>query len=97
MTEVIPDEFAANRGADARTAAVEKDVVRVEIRVTALELWKGTVEVESAARKERDIAVKDKLDRIDGTLTWLNRIVIGAVLTAVVLFILKGGLSLPNI
>lgn len=76
---------------------MEKDVVRVEIRVTALELWKGTVEVESAARKERDIAVKDKLDRIDGTLTWLNRIVIGAVLTAVVLFILKGGLSLPNI
>ena len=87
----------SNRGADARTAAVEKDVVRVEIRVTALELWKQSVEIATATRTERDKNVDAKLDSIGSTLTWLNRIVIGAILTAVVLFVLKGGANLPNI
>lgn len=92
----MPDDFA-NRGADARTAALEKDVVRVEIRTTALELWKNTIEIANAARVEREKGVDEKLAAIGNTLTWLNRLIIGAIVTAMVLFALKGGFNLPNI
>jgi hypothetical protein len=101
MTERIDmnvpaEEYA--RGADPRVAALEKDVVRVEIRTTALEVWKNTIEIANAARAERDKNVDAKLDRIEGTLTWLNRIVIGAVILAITMFALKGGFShLPDL
>jgi hypothetical protein len=97
VTEVVPDEFAASRGVDARTAAVEKDVVRVEIRVTALELWKNAIEIANAARAEREKGVDEKLAAIGSTLTWLNRLIIGAIVMAMLLFALKGGFNLPNV
>lgn len=51
---------------------------------------------------EKKIAVDDKvgetiekrLDKIEDTLTWLVRLIIGAILTAFVMFAIAGGLGI---
>jgi len=63
--------------------------------------WRTSVEKRLAAL-EKDKAVRDvvlgnleaRLASIEGSLKWLVRLIIGALLTALVAFILNGGLQL---
>ena len=63
--------------------------------------WRTSVE-KRLANLEKDKAVRDvvlgnleaRLASIEGSLKWLVRLIIGALLTALVAFILNGGLQL---
>tara|TARA_Y100000310_G_scaffold218561_1_gene219845 strand:- start:336 stop:542 length:207 start_codon:yes stop_codon:yes gene_type:complete len=59
----------------------------VETRLSRLEL-------ESAVEAERYRQLTERLDSIDGHLGWIFKSVLGAIIIAVVTFIVKGGLIL---
>lgn len=50
------------------------------------------LETVHAVRDERDKSISARLLSIEGTLTWLVRLVIGALILAVVGFAMNGGL-----
>lgn len=71
----------------------------IESRVTDLEKWKNEVSTQLAVRKERDSHIDDRFDRVEKRLTGIDDavkrvlwIIVGAVIAALVTFILKGGL-----
>lgn len=71
-------------------------------RLTALEAWQQQSAV-SEARKDEQFKHMDtrfstldaKIDAVNGTLSWINKLLIGAVLMAAVAFMVNGGLKLP--
>ena len=50
------------------------------------------LELESAVEAERYRQLTERLDSIDGHLGWIFKSVLGAIIIAVVTFIVKGGL-----
>lgn len=79
-------------------------VVGVEQRLTALEVWQRQRDIESARHDEKWNAMETRIDlRFSGleksvhsiqmSLTWINRLIIGGIITGVVGFLIKGGFS----
>ncbi|MDF9301599.1 hemolysin XhlA family protein [Tritonibacter mobilis] len=63
--------------------------------------WKRTTEARLAALETRNavddvhrINVENRLTSIEDTLTWLVRLVMGAIIMAAIAYALKGGLNL---
>lgn len=53
-----------------------------------------TLETKDAASAVSVMGIERRLDQIEGTLTWLVRLIMGAIILAVVGFTLSGGLQL---
>lgn len=63
--------------------------------------WKRSIEARLAALETRNavddvhrINVENRLTSIEDTLTWLVRLVMGAIIMAAIAYALKGGLNL---
>jgi hypothetical protein len=71
----------------------------LEQRVQNLEQWKNEVSTHLAVRKERDVHIDDRFDRVENRLSGIEESVkrvlwlfIAAAITAGVTFVVKGGL-----
>ncbi|TIO15642.1 MAG: hypothetical protein E5X86_19945 [Mesorhizobium sp.] len=69
-------------------------------RLTALETWKQQSDIADARKDEQWIALKNDLSglktsvgEVQGTLKWIGRTIIGAIIVAVMAFLIKGGFS----
>lgn len=69
-------------------------------RLTALEAWQRQTEIGEAKRGEqwatlqRDlVSITKSISEVQGTLQWIGRTIIGAILVAAVAFVLRGGIA----
>lgn len=53
----------------------------------------GQLETDRAVSKVQYDNIVKSLDKISGTMTWLNRLIVGSILTGIVAFIISGGLN----
>ncbi|WP_245262101.1 hypothetical protein [Hoeflea sp. 108] len=67
-------------------------------RVTALEHWRTQREIAEARKDEqwkhmdqRFTDLDKKIDGLNGTLTWIVRLIIGGIISGIVAFMLSGG------
>lgn len=67
-------------------------------RLTALENWRQQADIAEVKRDGQLSNMKEKMDQvkadvtdIKGTLTWLNRLIIGGIIMGVIAFALTGG------
>lgn len=86
----------------ARTVANEQKIMALAAQVTSLEEWRRQMDIFHARRDEQFKALTDsfsllnkKIDDLNGTLKWAVKVILGAMLAAVVAFIIKGGLNVP--
>lgn len=63
----------------------EERISKLEIEVTALKTAVAVTGVTGAA-------IEKRLDKIDDTMTWLVRLIVGAIILALLGFIFGGGL-----
>lgn len=79
-------------------------VVNLEQRMTASEAWQRQRDIESARHDEKWNAMETRIDlRFSGleksvhsiqmSLTWINRLIIGGIITGVVGFLIRGGFA----
>lgn len=69
-------------------------------RLRALEDWRVEMVVAAARDSERRVHLDSRFDNlekrieeINGTLKWVNRLIIAAIITGIMAFILRGGLT----
>ena len=88
----MADEMAPDGNADLRA------------RVVALEQWRMAKDVESARHDERWTALEDRLEtrfrgfesqitKVNDSLTWITRLIIGGIVLAIIGFLIKGGFA----
>ncbi|RWN31742.1 hypothetical protein [Mesorhizobium sp.] len=87
----------------SRMVTVEHKGAEHALRLTALETWKQQSDVSDARKEEQWIALKGDLvglktsvGEVQGTLKWIGRTIIGAIIVAVVAFMIKGGFAPPS-
>lgn len=87
---------------DLRSRMVSVEHARAEHaqRLTALEVWKQQSDVSDARKEEQWKAMNVKIDHVgkgvnevQGTLKWIGRTIIGGILAAVLVFMVKGGFA----
>lgn len=81
----------------------EHDINAIHERVTTLEHWRIQRDIADARAEEQRKYLDQRFDALDGkvgkineSLTWIARMVLGAILLAFVAFLLRGGLNLPS-
>lgn len=84
-----------------RVVELEHKTANNDQRVVALEVWRTQRDIESARHDERWKHMDKRFDDLDGkvgkindTMTWVARAVVGAILISVVAFMMKGGFSI---
>lgn len=85
-----------------RIVGVEHTVAANNQRLTTLEAWQRQTEIGEAKRGEqwstlqRDLGTLTKsIGEVQGTLRWIGRTIIGAIILAIMAFLIRGGFS-PN-
>ena len=71
----------------------EKDFERLESEVSAIKKDVIVLQTEGAVEKERHATVLNRLDKIDGHISWILRLIVGAIVLAVIGYALKGGFN----
>lgn len=71
----------------------EKDLERVETKVLKLEQDVIVLKTEGAVEKERHTTVLGRLDKIDGHISWILRLIVGGIVMAILGYALKGGFN----
>ena len=86
----------------SRVVALEHKALAVEPRLSSLEAWQRQMDIFNARRDEQFKHLTDsfttlnkKIDDLNGTLKWAVKVILGAMLAAVVAFMVRGGFSLP--
>lgn len=74
---------------DDKTDKLETDIRSITERV-------GRLEVTSAVDTIKYASIDSRLTSIESTLTWLVRLIIGALITALLGFALSGGLHVTS-
>jgi hypothetical protein len=72
---------------DDKIEKLENDIRSINERV-------GRLEVTSAVDSIKYASIDSRLTSIEGTLTWLVRLIIGALITALLGFALSGGIQI---
>lgn len=89
-----------NMDGDLRTrvVGVEHTVAANNQRLTALEAWQRQQEIGEAKRGEQWVTLQRDMETItksigevQGTLRWIGRTIIGAIILAIVGFLVAGG------
>ncbi len=87
----------------ARNAANEQKLISMDTRMSAIEAWQRQMDIFNARRDEQFKALTDsfsllnkKIDDLNGTLKWAVKVILGAMLAAVVAFMVKGGFHIPG-
>ena len=68
---------------------------RLSVKMVSLEMRLTALETKDAVADVHRINVEKRLDGIEGTLRWLSRLMIAALIMAVMAFVVGGGLVLP--
>lgn len=71
----------------------EKDFERLEDKVSTIERDVSTLKTEGAVEKERHTTVLGRLDKIDGHISWILRLIVGGIVLAILGYALKGGFN----
>lgn len=86
----------------ARVVALEHKAQAYESRMTVMEQWRSQMDIFNARRDEQFTNMmgkfsdlEGKLDKLSGGISRLLWTIGSAVLAAVVVFVLKGGLNAP--
>ncbi|MCB8835917.1 hemolysin XhlA family protein [Aurantimonas sp. VKM B-3413] len=81
------------------TAQLKADIVELRIDHRAINQRMTTLERQAAVDEERQKQVLEKLDglkvdygKLNGHLTWIIRVLVGAIIAAFITFMVKGGL-----
>lgn len=76
---------------------------RLESDVNDLKTFKATSLANQAAQHERDKHIDERFDRletrannIDNNTTWIVRLILGAILMAIISFLMGGGFDAPS-
>lgn len=90
----------------SRVVALEQNQTALVPRVSALEQWQRTKDIAEAGKEaqwsamierfnERFTSLEAQIREVSGTLKWINKTIIGAVLLAFLAFVFQGGLNIP--
>lgn len=60
-------------------------------RLSAIETRLNAIEKQIAVEAVVGDGIEKRLDKIEGTLTWLVRLIIGAIVLALIGFVINGG------
>lgn len=74
------------------TGDIERDIKNVEDRVEGLAQRVQAIEIKQAASDATEISIDRRLSNIEDQLKWVVRLIIGALIMAVIGFALGGGL-----
>ncbi len=84
----------------SRMVNVEQRGTEHSLRLSALEQWKQQSDISDARKEEQWKGMNEKIDHVgkgvnevQGTLKWIGRTIIGAIMLAVVAFMVKGGFA----
>lgn len=84
----------------SRMVNVEQKGTEHSLRLSALEQWKQQSDISDARKEEQWKALNGKVEdvgrgvsEVQGTLKWIGRTIIGAIMVAVVAFMIKGGFA----
>lgn len=82
----------------SRVVALEQNLRAHESRLQNVENWRNQQDIFNARRDEQFKHLDERFDNIDTkissineTLTWITRLVIGAIILAIVAFMVGGG------
>jgi hypothetical protein len=96
----MTDDTMDNSDLRTRIVGVEHTVASNNQRLTALEAWQRQQEIGEAKRGEQWGALQKDMEsitksigEIQGTLRWIARTVIGAIILAAMAFMIKGGFA----
>lgn len=78
---------------DASFERLERRVDGLDNEVGALRDEQNATKLSVAVAVEGSKAVVDRIGRMESSIVWLTRTVLGAIVLAVVAFIVKGGLG----
>lgn len=94
------DDTMDNGDLRTRIVGVEHTIAANNQRLTVLEAWQRQQEIGEAKRGEQWVTLQRDLEtltksigEVQGTLKWIGRTIIGAILVAVVAFMIKGGFA----
>jgi len=84
----------------SRMVSVEHRSAEHAQRIMALETWKQQSDVSEARKDEQWIALKgdmvvlkSSINEVQGTLKWIGRTIIGGIIAAILVFLVKGGFA----
>ena len=84
----------------SRMVSAEHTIQGNSQRLSALEAWQRQTEIGEAKRGEqwatlqRDlVSITKSISEVQGTLRWIGRTIIGAILVAAVAFVVRGGIA----
>lgn len=73
--------------------ATRDQMARVEQDVTVLKAEVASLTTDRAVSVERHKTVIGRLDKLDGHMTWMVRLILGSIILAFLAFMYKGGIS----
>lgn len=84
----------------SRMVNVEQKGTEHSLRLSALEQWKQQSDISDARKDEQWKAMNAKIDHVgkgvnevQGTLKWIGRTIIGGIIAAILVFMVKGGFA----
>lgn len=80
----------------SRVVFLEHKYNDIKGRIANHEKWQAEQNIANAVRDERWTSTLARLNSIDGNLKWIVRLVIGGIITALLAFIVGGGLGIPK-
>lgn len=89
----------------ARVVTLEHASAGKEQRLSALEAWQRQRDIDSARNDEKWVAMEQRIDvrfsgietslkDVQGSLSWVTRLIISGIIMAVVAFMVGGGFSI---
>ena len=79
----------------SRMRDVEKTIVQHGERLNTVDTWQRNADVASARRDEQFTAIKEDLKSIKSNLSKIVWLILGAIVAAVMAFLIRGGLHVP--
>lgn len=80
----------------------EHDLTSIHERIVTLEHWRIQLDIANARADEQRKHLDQRFDALDGkvskindSLTWIVRLVLGALILAAITFAMRGGLNIP--
>jgi cytochrome c-type biogenesis protein CcmH/NrfG len=81
----------------------EHEITALHERIVTLEHWRIQLDIANARADEQRKHLDQRFDALDGkvtkindSLTWIVRLVLGAIVLAIVTFALRGGFYIPS-
>lgn len=81
----------------------EYDLTQLHERIVTLEHWRIQLDIANARADEQRKHLDQRFDALDGkvskindSLTWIVRMIMGAIILAIVAFLVRGGFNVPS-